>query len=286
MPFTIKYTPYFYIIQHLNSGKYYAGSKWGKSSYKHKQRFANPAYFMIENGYLTSSNIVKNIIKSDGLSSLIVRKIKTFSTAEEARNYEYRFLRKVNAKTNEKFLNMHENTLIAWGTEEYRQASLKKYGVDHPSQSENVKQKIKKSTKLKCGVEYGFLLDKSKETMLEKYGVKYTLQSKKLLEIRKCNHLQKYGVDHPMKRKEISQKMLKTKLEKYGSKISPAEAQATINRNKNRAKRKNVLSVLELKNNFKLKLGRNWWMKSDAEVDSLLLKLQQEYTPQIHAKSV
>lgn len=279
------YTPYFYVIQHLASGKYYAGSKWGKSSHKQKQRFADPAYFMVEGGYLTSSTIVKKLILEEGLSAFVVRIIRTFDTAEKARDYEARFLKKVKAKTNDKFFNIHENSLIAWGTEEYTQASLNKYGVEHPSQSEEVKQKVKTSTELSHGVEYGFLLEKSRETMLKRYGVKYSTQSPEILETRKKNALEKYGVDHPMKRKEIADKVLKTKLEKYGAKSSPAESKATKDRNSTRAQRKNVLAVIELKNKFNLKLGRNWWMKSDADVDALLHSLQQQYG-EVSAESV
>lgn len=96
-----QYVPYFYIIQDIRNGIYYAGSKWGKNS--------NPYNFMTEEGYKTSSVIIKELIKRHGLSNFIVRKIKTFKTGKKAYDYETKFLQKVNAKTNPKFYNGHNN---------------------------------------------------------------------------------------------------------------------------------------------------------------------------------
>ncbi len=97
-------TPYFYIIQHNNSCKYYAGSKYSKNS--------NPSKLLVEGGYTTSSKIVNIIIEKEGLQAFSVRKIKTFNTQAEAYNYETRFLRKVNAANNNSFINLHNNNFI------------------------------------------------------------------------------------------------------------------------------------------------------------------------------
>jgi len=89
--------PYFYVIQHITSLKYYAGYKsYGSCSDN----------LMTPNGYKTSSKVVKQLITKDGLQSFIIRKIKRFNTAEEAHRYEFRFLTKVNAKDNVTFLNL------------------------------------------------------------------------------------------------------------------------------------------------------------------------------------
>lgn len=90
-------TPYFYIITHLPSGKYYAGCKFNSK--------ANSDDLMTSGGYKTTSKVVKQLIESDGLDSFKVLKIKHFKTAEEALWYESKFLIKVNAATNSKFLN-------------------------------------------------------------------------------------------------------------------------------------------------------------------------------------
>lgn len=95
------YTPYFYVIQEISTGMYYAGSKYAKNS--------NPKNLMVEGGYTTSSSVINNLIEKNGIESFVVRKIKTFNTAIEAYNYETKFLKKVNAKSNPKFYNAHNN---------------------------------------------------------------------------------------------------------------------------------------------------------------------------------
>jgi len=106
------YIPYFYIIQEVSTGKFYAGSKYGQG--------ANPAKFMTEDGYTTSSKIVNEIIRKSGLKSFIVRKIKVFDTAESAYNHETKFLEKVDARNNPKFYNCHNNDGLALYNPEVR----------------------------------------------------------------------------------------------------------------------------------------------------------------------
>jgi len=95
------YTPYFYIIQDVRNGMYYAGAKWGQD--------ANPEHFMKEGGYTTSSNKIKKLIRENGLSLFKIVKIRTFHTAIKAQNYETRFLKKIDARNNLKFYNVHNN---------------------------------------------------------------------------------------------------------------------------------------------------------------------------------
>lgn len=95
------YQPYFYIIQEKSTGMYYAGAKWAND--------ATPNNFMTENGYCTSSKIINYIIEAKGLSEFIIRKIRVFKTSKETYEYETKFLKKVKAKSNPKFLNGHEN---------------------------------------------------------------------------------------------------------------------------------------------------------------------------------
>lgn len=61
--------PYFYIIEHIKSGKRYAGAKWAKNS--------NPDTFLKENGYKTSSKIIKNIIQNEGITAFSIVDIIT-----------------------------------------------------------------------------------------------------------------------------------------------------------------------------------------------------------------
>ncbi len=91
--------PYFYIIKHKPTGKYYAGCKINLE--------ADSSNLMTDNGYKTTSKVVKSLIKTDGLESFEVLRIRHFSLPEEALNYETRFLMKVNAAENPMFLNRH-----------------------------------------------------------------------------------------------------------------------------------------------------------------------------------
>lgn len=95
------YQPYFYIIQDVRNGMYYAGAKWSKNS--------NPSNFMVEGGYTTSSKIVNELIQQYGLSNFVVRKIRTFESAEQAYDYETKFLIKVDARNHPRFYNGHNN---------------------------------------------------------------------------------------------------------------------------------------------------------------------------------
>ena len=90
--------PYFYIIRHKHSGRLYAGSKWAKRS-------CNSNNLMNEDGYCTSSKYVWKLIKDCGLASFEIDRIRHFNSSAEALKYEIKFLRKVNAITNTKFIN-------------------------------------------------------------------------------------------------------------------------------------------------------------------------------------
>jgi hypothetical protein len=78
-----------------------------------------------------------------------------------------------------------------------KQTNLEKYGVEFPTQSNNVKEKIK-------------------QTNLEKYGVGFPTQSNNVKEKIKQTNLEKYGFTNPLFSKEIKEKIKQTNLEKYG----------------------------------------------------------------------
>jgi hypothetical protein len=60
---------------------------------------------MTENGYYTSSKYVWKLINDYGLVSFEIDRIRHFNSADEALKYEIKFLRKVNAIKNMKFIN-------------------------------------------------------------------------------------------------------------------------------------------------------------------------------------
>jgi hypothetical protein len=123
-----------------------------------------------------------------------------------------------------------ENSLNKHGVEHPQQSeklknkkklsNLKKYGVEHVLQSNEIKGKIKKTNLERYGTENPFqsnkVKEKTKKTNLQKYGTEYSTQSKEIKEKMKQTHLQKYGVEYAMQNKEIKEKAKKTNLEKYG----------------------------------------------------------------------
>lgn len=91
--------PYFYIIQHITTGKYYAGSQYGKD--------ANPNNLLIS--YTTSSSLINEIIKHDGINSFVIKKIRVFAVGNDAYAYETKFLQKLDCANHPLFYNKHNN---------------------------------------------------------------------------------------------------------------------------------------------------------------------------------
>jgi hypothetical protein len=128
--------PYFYIIQHIASGKYYAGCKINSS--------ADSDTFMTESGYQTTSKVVHKIIKSEGLSAFKIRKIKHFTSSSETLSYENRFLLRVNAAKNSNFLNRHNGGKCFYNKGGYRLSSSTKQKMKKPKSTET-REKMKQA---------------------------------------------------------------------------------------------------------------------------------------------
>jgi hypothetical protein len=92
--------PYFYIIEHIATGKYYAGYKSSKP---------NSTTFMKPGGYRTSSKVVRAILVKESFTAFRINRILHFKTSADALDYETRFLKKVGVPNNSRFLNKHTN---------------------------------------------------------------------------------------------------------------------------------------------------------------------------------
>lgn len=104
--------------------------------------------------------------------------------------------------------------------EKMKATTLKKYGVENPSQCSEIKQK-KINTHLKnYGTVNNFCNDKIKEkahnTIKERYGVNYPLESKDIHKKVRQSNKERYGVNYPLENKEIRQKIKETNLSRYG----------------------------------------------------------------------
>ncbi len=295
------YSPYFYIIQHIQTGKYYAGVKFAKNT--------NPDNLLKSNGYQTSSEIVKQIILEEGLESFIVRKIKVFDTGEEALDYESKFLRKVNAAFNDNFLNRSNNSFgtlnLNW--EKKKQTCLENNGVEYPLQSEEIREKMKQTCLKNHGVEYAMqseeVREKYKQTCLDRFGVENSSQSEEVKEKYKKTNLERLGVEYPSQSPELQEKMMQTCLERYGveyplqsEEVKEKYKKTNLERLgvenpsqspevKERARQtRNVLcnrsivsEIRKYKDRFKLKLGSSWFYKKKEFLDNMLLELKTTY---------
>ena len=200
--------PYFYIIEHIPSRKYYAGVRFAKN--------CNKDELLKEDGYCTSSNLVNQIIKEDGLESFKIRKIKEFDNKFDAMEYEAKFLHKVNAMHNARFLNLNNTASFNYNTKKL----CEHYNVEYVSQIPYIKEKIKRTNLQRYGVEYysqtSEYLEKRKETNLQRYGVEHNFQSEQIIEKIKKTNFERYGVEYACQSDEIKNKIKETNLERYG----------------------------------------------------------------------
>ena len=98
--------------------------------------------------------------------------------------------------------------------------SLEQYGVEHPTQSKDVREKIMKTNLERYGVEHPAQSEevrkKMKKTNLERYGVENAFQNEHVKEKFKKTNLERYGVENPAQSEEVKDKAKKTNLERYG----------------------------------------------------------------------
>jgi hypothetical protein len=121
--------PYFYLIQHKLSQRLYAGVK-----------YSNPdsSNFMTETGYKTHSKVVKSIIEEEGLSVFDTITIKHFDTPDAAREYESRYLLKVSARTNPKFLNLSNSDAVFYNKGGYKLSKKTKQRMSKPKSEKHI----------------------------------------------------------------------------------------------------------------------------------------------------
>ena len=96
--------------------------------------------------------------------------------------------------------------------EKRKQTSLKKYKVDNPSKSKEIKEKIKQIYSLRTKEEKEQILRKRKNTCIKKYGVENSYQAEICKEKIKQTLLKNYKVKHPLQNKKIFEKQQKSAL--------------------------------------------------------------------------
>ena len=110
--------------------------------------------------------------------------------------------------------------------EKVRETNRQRRGVDYPTQSPIVKNKMRKNNQQKYGVDFVSQLDwvkeKKKITALQHYGVENCFQSEIIKEKIRYNNRQKYGVDYTLQTKEVREKSRKTM---YKNQTAPTSKQ-------------------------------------------------------------
>ena len=146
-------------------------------------------------------NIIKNIKTYPNCPNCKINKV-TFSNAGFIREY-------CSSKCSDSSEKVIKNRKITM---------MKKYGVDTPFKSKEIKNKAKKTMLEKYGVECSLnhkeTKEKIKKIMLQKYGVENNLCNGVLREEMKKTMLEKYGVSSYVLAKDFKEKSNKTKSEK------------------------------------------------------------------------
>jgi hypothetical protein len=152
----MNYQPYTYLIRFIPTGQLYYGCSYANN----KNRISHPS--QLWNSYFTSSEIIKKLINEYGVDSFEVVSSKNHKDKETTLLWEHRFLRRVDAKNNSRFLNQHNGAKDFKGgphTEETKKKLSK-------PKSEEAKQKMRKpkSDSHKQNIKNGLSgLPKSKE---------------------------------------------------------------------------------------------------------------------------
>jgi len=91
-----------------------------------------------------------------------------------------------------------------------KETFVKRFGCENPSQSEEVKQKKVATTLKNYGVSSPLKSEevkrKARETCMERYGVEYTTLTENMKEKTKQTCMEKYGVDNASKAPEVKEK--------------------------------------------------------------------------------
>lgn len=187
-----------------------------------------------------------------------------------------------------------------YGTEEFKQLMMDKYGVEHNRYIERMVDRMEESRIKTMKEKYGVvspaqipeimdkILKNRDRTMTDRYGVKNSML---VPEIKRANReanaktvKEKYGVENVFQLQDVKSKIKETNLQKYGcshhaqreeerKKLSE-RAKRVIEEKKNRPIVKTLYLYVK---KYKAKLGKNWWRKNEQDLSIILLNLKNEY---------
>jgi hypothetical protein len=172
-------------------------------------------------------------------------------------------------KTNLNKLGVEYPTQSALVREKVRETVQDRYGCDNVFQNEEIKEKIVQTNMEKYGVanpqQSKEIQDRTKNTNQEKYGVDNTFQ---LVDRVKEGMMKKYGADSPLRVPELKEKQQATNLKKYGF-IAPSQNQQV------KEKLIKTLNTEEVKRKKYETLKKNDSFGTSKEEDSFLIYLRE-----------
>ncbi len=209
------YTPYFYIIQHKETGKKYAGSRWAKN--------CHPDEFMKKDGYTTSSNIINNIIKQNGINVFEIIELITQDELiakhgiQTVYQYESWFLQTNKCATSNEWYNAHNNNGVAFGTDEFiekaKQTKLNRYGNSSYTNREKNKTTVKERYNVDNVSQIPEISRKAGESISISMSNRTKIEKDISNAIRVITTQNKYGVDNVFQSDEVKNKIkIKTKI--------------------------------------------------------------------------
>ena len=99
-----------------------------------------------------------------------------------------------------------------------KKTSLEKYGVEHPTKSQQYKEYVKLTLETNGYLPGAFNSPEHKKLIKEKYGVENVFQSNEIKDKIKKTNIEKYGAENPQQNIDIRRQTENTKLERYGFK--------------------------------------------------------------------
>jgi hypothetical protein len=209
--------PYSYLLIRKSDGMKYHGIRC------HHIKLNKLPIEDLGNIYFSSGRLSEQFKRNP---SDFIFKIKwTFDTWSEACKYENKVNSRIACKRGWANINSNGSVVSIKVMNKLREASVfEKYGVKTTLLEDNTRKKIKQSLLKRFGVDHpsksDIIKNKKINTSLLKYGTKYAFQSEHVKNKIKKTMIKKYGVDNPQKCSKIKNKTSKTNLQKYGVKYT------------------------------------------------------------------
>jgi len=165
--------PFTYLVKHIPTNRYYYGVKYKKGCHPYD----------LWTKYFTSSKKVKGLIRKYGKKSFIFEIRKTFKTAQQAVNWEYKVLKRMKVIHRDDFLNQSDNQRV-----DSKLLSKIRKGKGNPMYGKKMTEEHKKKIKDK-------LIKRYKKLPHHTLGRKHTLAFLRFLsKINKGKNNKMYGV--------------------------------------------------------------------------------------------